>query len=197
MRVLGSASPSGILVKGPLILMFVGLAAVSSRSRERSARWLLALRPARAAIVTLAVVLPWFVAIALKSGGAFFAASVGQDMLGKVGQRPGATTGRRPATTSSPSSRTFWPGAILAAIAVPFAWSQPARGPGRLPARLDRAVLARLRGRADQAAALRAAALSGDRDRHRAGDPQRLSSARSGPGATLAALLHPARSRSG
>ena len=31
------------------------------------------------------MVAPWFVAITLKSGGAFFAEAVGQDMLGKVG----------------------------------------------------------------------------------------------------------------
>jgi hypothetical protein len=33
----------------------------------------------------LAIALPWLVAIAVKSGGAFFTESVGKDMLGKVG----------------------------------------------------------------------------------------------------------------
>jgi 4-amino-4-deoxy-L-arabinose transferase-like glycosyltransferase len=111
----------GTLVKGPLVLMFVGLPAAALSIRERSARWLLALRPKEGAAFTLAVVLPWFIAIAVRSSGAFFAASVGHDMLGKVGTAqtyhwapPGYYLGTFFAT--------FWPGAALAAIAAPFAW---------------------------------------------------------------------------
>ncbi|MBL0402530.1 glycosyltransferase family 39 protein [Microvirga aerilata] len=111
----------GVLIKGPLILMFAGLAAAVLSYKERSARWLLTLRPWLGIAFTLAVVLPWFVAIAIKSGGAFFAASVGQDMLGKVG------TAQKyhwapPGFYLVSFFATFWPGAILAAIAVPFAW---------------------------------------------------------------------------
>ena len=110
-----------VLIKGPLILMFAGLAAAALSYKERSARWLLTLRPWLGIAFTLAVVLPWFVAIAIKSGGAFFAASVGQDMLGKVG------TAQKyhwapPGFYLVSFFATFWPGAILAAIAVPFAW---------------------------------------------------------------------------
>jgi 4-amino-4-deoxy-L-arabinose transferase-like glycosyltransferase len=111
----------GALIKGPLILMFAGFAAAILSYKERSARWLLTLRPWLGIAFTLAVVLPWFVAIAIKSGGAFFAASVGQDMLGKVG------TAQKyhwapPGFYLVSFFATFWPGAILAAIAVPFAW---------------------------------------------------------------------------
>ena len=101
--------------------MFAGLTAAVLCYRERSARWLLTLRPGLGALFTLAVVLPWFVAIALKSGGAFFSEAVGHDMLGKVG------TAQKyhwapPGFYLSAFFATFWPGAILAAIAVPFAW---------------------------------------------------------------------------
>ncbi|MBB4041709.1 4-amino-4-deoxy-L-arabinose transferase-like glycosyltransferase [Microvirga flocculans] len=111
----------GILIKGPLVLMFAGFAAAILSYKERSARWLLSLRPWLGLVFTLAVVLPWFIAIAIKSGGAFFAASVGQDMLGKVG------TAQKyhwapPGFYLLSFFATFWPGAILAAIAVPFAW---------------------------------------------------------------------------
>src|SRR5919112_1568 len=76
---------------------------------------------ARAYLSRGAGVLPWFVAIAIKSGGEFFAASVGKDMLGKVG------TAQKyhwapPGFYLLSFFATFWPGAILAAIAVPFAW---------------------------------------------------------------------------
>jgi len=111
----------GILIKGPLVLMFAGLAAAVLSYKERSARWLLTLRPGLGLLFTLAIVLPWFVAIAIKSGGEFFAASVGKDMLGKVG------TAQKyhwapPGFYMLSFFATFWPGAILAAIAVPFAW---------------------------------------------------------------------------
>ncbi len=111
----------GILIKGPLVLMFASLAAAVLSYKERSARWLLTLRPWLGLVFTLAVALPWFVAIAIKSGGEFFAASVGKDMLGKVG------TAQKyhwapPGFYLLSFFATFWPGAILAAIAVPFAW---------------------------------------------------------------------------
>ena len=112
----------GILIKGPLVLMFAGLAAAVLCYRERSARWLLTLRPGLGAVFTLAVVLPWFVAIAHQERRRLlFRASVGHDMLGKVG------TAQKyhwapPGFYLLSFFATFWPGAILAAIAVPFAW---------------------------------------------------------------------------
>ncbi|QFU16706.1 ArnT family glycosyltransferase [Microvirga thermotolerans] len=112
---------AGILVKGPLVLMFAGLTAAILSYRDRSARWLLTLRPGLGALFTLLVVLPWFVAIAIKSGGAFYSEAVGHDMLGKVG------TAQRyhwapPGFYLLAFFATFWPGAVFAAIAAPFAW---------------------------------------------------------------------------
>jgi 4-amino-4-deoxy-L-arabinose transferase-like glycosyltransferase len=112
---------AGILIKGPLVLMFVGLPAAVLWWREKSGRWLLTLRPIHGAIFTLLVVLPWFVAIAIKSGGAFFSESVGHDMLGKVGTAQ-TYHWAPPGFYLLAFFATFWPGAILAAIAVPFGW---------------------------------------------------------------------------
>lgn len=113
----------GILVKGPMVIVFTGLAALVLAWRERSLRWLLALRPGLGAAITAAVVLPWFVAITLRSGGAFYAESVGHDMLGKVG---GAQTYHwaPPGFYALSFFATFWPGAALAAIAAPWAWRE-------------------------------------------------------------------------
>lgn len=111
----------GVLVKGPMVLMFVGLAAGILSYRERSARWLLVLKPWQGLLFTLLVALPWFVAIAIKSHGEFYEASVGQDMFNKV-------SGTQKVHWAPPGFyllaffATFWPGAVLAAIAVPFAW---------------------------------------------------------------------------
>lgn len=111
----------GILIKGPLVIMFAGLTGAVLSYRERSVQWLAALRPKLGLAMTLLVVLPWFIAIAVKSGGAFYSASVGHDMLGKVGTAQ-SYHWAPPGFYLLSFFATFWPGAILAAIAVPFAW---------------------------------------------------------------------------
>lgn len=115
------ATAIGILVKGPMVPMLAGFAALALCWRERSAYWLRALRPKQGLLLTALVVLPWFVAIAVKSGGEFFAASVGRDMLAKVGSGQESHWGP-PGYYLIAFFATFWPGAILAAIAAPFAW---------------------------------------------------------------------------
>ncbi|MDR7038998.1 4-amino-4-deoxy-L-arabinose transferase-like glycosyltransferase [Methylobacterium sp. BE186] len=111
----------GILVKGPMVPMFVGLAALVLSVRARSGRWLLALRPGPGLALTLVLVAPWFLAIAWKSGGAFFGEAVGKDMLGKVGTAKEKHWGP-PGAYAIAFFATFWPGAAFAALSVPFAW---------------------------------------------------------------------------
>lgn len=115
------AISAGILVKGPMIVMFTGLAALVLSVREGSGRWLLALRPGFGLLLTVVLVAPWFVAILMKSGGAFLQASVGQDLVGKVGAAQ-VQHWAPPGTYLIAFYGTFWPGAALAAIALPFAW---------------------------------------------------------------------------
>lgn len=119
----------GVLVKGPLVPMFAGLAVLALSFRERSARWFLALRPLLGLAIVVAVALPWFVAIAVKSGGGFFAESVGRDMLGKVGTAQ-TYHWAPPGFYLLAFFATFWPAAILAAMAIPFAWQN--RGEDRI-----------------------------------------------------------------
>ncbi|WP_114944497.1 ArnT family glycosyltransferase [Microvirga calopogonii] len=111
----------GILIKGPLVIMFAGLAAAVLSYKERSGRWLMTLKPWQGLAFTLVVVLPWFIAIAINTGGAFYAEAIGHDMLGKVGAAQ-KVHWAPPGFYLISFFATFWPGAILAAIAVPFAW---------------------------------------------------------------------------
>ena len=111
----------GILIKGPLVIMFAGLALFVLSVRERSLRWLTILKPTIGLLITAAIVLPWFVAIVAKSGTAFFAESVGHDMLGKVGTAQ-TYHWAPPGYYLIAFFGTFWPAAVLAAIAIPFAW---------------------------------------------------------------------------
>jgi 4-amino-4-deoxy-L-arabinose transferase-like glycosyltransferase len=120
---LWTAIALGILLKGPLILMIAGLAAVSLTIADRSARWLLRLRPAPGIIWVLLLVLPWFVAIMAKSGDSFLQESVGQDLLSKVFQGQ-ETHGAPPGYYLVLFWLTFWPAAPLAAIAAPAVWRE-------------------------------------------------------------------------
>lgn len=111
----------GMLVKGPVILMVAGLAIVTVAILDRSARWLLALRPVPGLIWFALLVAPWFIAILSKSGETFIADSVGHDMLSKIfsGQEShGAPFG----TYFLLFWVTFWPGSVLAGLATPSVW---------------------------------------------------------------------------
>jgi 4-amino-4-deoxy-L-arabinose transferase-like glycosyltransferase len=112
----------GILVKGPLILMFVGLAAAALSIIERSARWLKALQPLPGAAWLLLLVLPWFVAIYLRVGGTFLIDSVGKDMLAKIGSGQDSH-GAPPGLYLVLFFVTFFPGSMLAGLAVPAVWA--------------------------------------------------------------------------
>ena len=116
-----TAMAFGILIKGPLIVMIAGLAIVALAVTDRSAAWLLRLRPALGAVWVLALVLPWFIAIILKSGDSFFVEAVGHDLLAKVesGQE---SHGVPPGFYFVLFWVTFFPGAMLAGLAAPAVW---------------------------------------------------------------------------
>jgi 4-amino-4-deoxy-L-arabinose transferase-like glycosyltransferase len=123
--ILWTAMAAGVLIKGPLILMFVALTALTLSIADRSGRWIMKLRPFTGFAWMLLLVLPWFVAIIAKSGDSFFAQSVGEDMLSKVfgGQE---SHGAPPGFYFLLFWITFWPGSILAGLAAPRVWQ--ARG---------------------------------------------------------------------
>jgi 4-amino-4-deoxy-L-arabinose transferase-like glycosyltransferase len=112
----------GILIKGPMILMVVGLAALTLVVLDRSARWLLALRPLPGLLWLLVLVLPWFIAIYARVGTQFLVGSVGEDMLAKVAS-PQETHGAPPGLYLILFFATFFPASILAGLAVPAVWA--------------------------------------------------------------------------
>jgi 4-amino-4-deoxy-L-arabinose transferase-like glycosyltransferase len=78
------AAAAGILLKGPITPMVLGLTAGTLCLWERRARWLLTLRPLWGVPLMLAAILPWFIAIGLATHGAFFAQAVGGDLGRKL-----------------------------------------------------------------------------------------------------------------
>jgi 4-amino-4-deoxy-L-arabinose transferase-like glycosyltransferase len=122
-----TALAAGILLKGPLILMFAGLTVIVLAIQDRDASWLWRLRPLWGLMWVLVLVLPWFVAIVLRAGDQFFADSVGGDMLSKLGAQE--SHGAPPGVYLLLFWITFWPGAPLAAMAAPAVW-RARREPG-------------------------------------------------------------------
>ena len=117
-----TALAAGILIKGPLIVMFVGLPVMALAVFDRSVRWLAALRPVCGVLWLCVLVLPWFLAIVSRSGSSFFAESVGHDLMGKVISVQEAH-GAPPGYYFALYWVTFWPGATLTAMAAPSIWA--------------------------------------------------------------------------
>lgn len=113
----------GVLIKGPITPLIPLIVVAILAFREKNLRWLKPLRPGMGLLIVLAIALPWLVAIAVKSGGAFFTESVGKDMLGKVGGVAEKHWGPPGAYFISVWG-TFWPAAPLTALAGLFAWRE-------------------------------------------------------------------------
>jgi 4-amino-4-deoxy-L-arabinose transferase-like glycosyltransferase len=122
-----TALAGGVLLKGPLIVMFVGLAIATLAILDRSATWLWRLRPVWGLMWLLVLVLPWFIAIFWRAGDAFFSNSIGGDMLSKLGAQE--SHGAPPGIYLLLFWVTFWPGAPLAGLAAPAVW-RARREPG-------------------------------------------------------------------
>ncbi len=122
LAVFWTALAVSILIKGPLILMVVGLAALALSALDRSARWLLTLRPLTGPVWLLLIVLPWFIAIYMRVGREFLVASVGEDMLAKVANSQEAH-GAPPGLYFVLFFATFFPASILAGLAAPAVWA--------------------------------------------------------------------------
>jgi 4-amino-4-deoxy-L-arabinose transferase-like glycosyltransferase len=117
-----TALAAGILIKGPLIVMFAGLTVLALAAIDRSIRWFHALRPVPGVIWLCILVLPWFLAIATRSGSNFYTESIGRDLLRKLVSIQEAHGGP-PGTYFVLFWATFWPGATLAALAAPGIWA--------------------------------------------------------------------------
>lgn len=116
-----TALAAGILVKGPMAPLFVGLTVAALAVVERSGAFLKPLKPLVGLLWCLLLVLPWFVAIYYVTDGAFYQHAVGVDMLGKVTEGQEGHWGP-PGTYFLAAWGTFWPSIVLVAMAVPFAW---------------------------------------------------------------------------
>jgi 4-amino-4-deoxy-L-arabinose transferase-like glycosyltransferase len=118
----------GLMLKGPVILLISWGTLLGLAIAERRVGWWRRLSPAWGVPLMLLIVVPWCIAIGVVSDGAFFYRSVGNNFFGKLASGQQAH-GLPPGYHLLAFGLAFWPGSLLALLAIPFAWTQR-----RLPA---------------------------------------------------------------
>jgi 4-amino-4-deoxy-L-arabinose transferase-like glycosyltransferase len=119
------ALAGGILLKGPLTPMVVGLTGLTLAAWDRQARWLGRLRPGWGVPLMILAVLPWFAAIGLATHGAFFQDAIGGDLARKLSSGDDAH-GAPPGLHLLLLPLLAFPSSFAALLAVPMAWRQRA-----------------------------------------------------------------------
>lgn len=118
----------GILVKGPMALLVVGLTVLTLVLWERRAGWLLELKPLLGVPLALLIVLPWALAIGVETDGRFFSDAFSGDLLPKLlgGHE---SHGALPGYYLVAAVVTFWSGALffLPAVAQAITFRHDAR----------------------------------------------------------------------
>jgi 4-amino-4-deoxy-L-arabinose transferase-like glycosyltransferase len=111
----------GVLVKGPVILGVIGLTALAISVWDRDWRWLKTTRAWWGFLIVALVVLPWVIAIALASHGAFFQQSLGHDFGDKLvgGQE---SHGAPPGYYLALATLTLWPATLFVLPGLRAAW---------------------------------------------------------------------------
>jgi 4-amino-4-deoxy-L-arabinose transferase-like glycosyltransferase len=130
LAVFWTALAAGILVKGLVIVMIVGLTAGTLSIIDRSVRWLQELRPLYGVVWLVVLVLPWFIAIYARTGNAFLVNSVVHDTLGKIANSQ-ESHGAPPGYYFVLFFATFFPASILAGLAAAAVWAKRREAPIR------------------------------------------------------------------
>jgi len=116
------ALAAGTLIKGPIIWMAVALPLAWMTVAARDWRLPLRLGPWPGPALFALVTLPWFVAIGVRTDWAFYAESLGRDLVGKVGEGQ-ESHGAPPGFYLATIWVTLWPWAPLVLTALPAAWA--------------------------------------------------------------------------
>ncbi len=121
------ASALGAMVKGPVLLLFIGLPVLTLYAMDRSAQWLWRLKPLIGVPFFLLLVAPWLIAIHARAGSAFLQ-SVAGDVLARMFtiQEPWMAL---PGTFFILFFANFWPASLLAGLAAYTVWRSRAEKP--------------------------------------------------------------------
>jgi 4-amino-4-deoxy-L-arabinose transferase-like glycosyltransferase len=107
----------GILIKGPVAPGLLAVTLIGLCAWDRDVKWLARFKPGLGVPLLLAIVLPWLIAIAMASKGAFFQQSLGDDFATKLagGQE---SHGAWPGYYLLLSAATLWPAILFVPPAV-------------------------------------------------------------------------------
>src|ERR1700738_3462366 len=130
LTVFWTALAAGILVKGLVIVLIIGLTVATLSIIDRSVRWLQGLRPLYGVLWLVVLVLPWFIAIYARTGNSFLLDSVVHDTLGKIANSQ-ESHGAPPGYYVVLFFATFFPASILAGLAAPAVWAKRREAPIR------------------------------------------------------------------
>lgn len=125
---LWGALAAGFVLKGPIVLLALFGCVLWLCVAERGTAPLKAVGWRRGPLLFLLFVLPWYVAIHIRTDGAFFQEAVMNDLLGKVASGQEAH-GAPPGTYLGVFWGIFWPWAPLVVLAAPWLW-RARRTPG-------------------------------------------------------------------
>lgn len=123
-----TALAAGLLVKGPMVLLPVAGAILWLGVQGRSLRFLANLRPLPGIAWILLLVLPWIIAITIRTEGAFLAGSIGQDLTDKI-TTAGEHSGSPPGLYLLTVWFTFWPWCLLLPLALVHGWRTRSTAP--------------------------------------------------------------------
>lgn len=113
----------GILIKGPMVVAVCGLTVIALSLWDREWRWFARMRPLSGIALTIALVAPWMIAIALQSHGQFFAQSLGHDFGAKLDSAQ-ETHGAPPSYYFVLATLTFFPATLFMFPAIGAAFTR-------------------------------------------------------------------------
>jgi 4-amino-4-deoxy-L-arabinose transferase-like glycosyltransferase len=113
----------GMLLKGPLLLGLAIIALTVDAVWTRSTARVGSLMRPLPIVAALMIAVPWFIAIGVKTDGAFFAEALGRDFGGKIAGAQ-ETHGGAPGYYLLTSLFMLWPGIVAVPVAAVFAWTR-------------------------------------------------------------------------
>jgi 4-amino-4-deoxy-L-arabinose transferase-like glycosyltransferase len=111
----------GGLLKGPIILLIVGLTIIAYAIWQREWRYLIGLNPILGVIIVAAIIAPWLIAIEIDTHGAFLEHAVGHSFGYKIAHGE-QSHGQPPGYHTLLFMVTFFPGVALAGLGGFYAW---------------------------------------------------------------------------
>jgi 4-amino-4-deoxy-L-arabinose transferase-like glycosyltransferase len=117
------AAGVGVMVKGPILVVIVGLTVAAASALARDIGWLRGLRPLIGLPIACLIVLPWYVAIWFATDGAFYAKAIGYSVTGKLATGM-QSHGGPPGYYLAAFFVSAWPVAAVAVSALPSLWRE-------------------------------------------------------------------------